>query len=137
MGDDEENQQADATANSNVTNRQGDEFTGEQLTNEYINEIHPDVEYDETSLTEEEKLLMEKIKDFGRQQRERLPPLKGVDSKKLKEVVNKVNAVLGKVQVKDITHVNDLMYGEAALVTEMVGMRENKKKRKNHGEGED
>ena len=130
MGDDEENQQADATANSNVTNRQGDEFTGEQLTNEYINEIHPDVEYDETSLTEEEKLLMEKIKDFGRQQRERLPPLKGVDSKKLKEVVNKVNAVLGKVQVKDITHVNDLMYGGAALVTEMVGMRREQKEKK-------
>ena len=44
---------------------------------------------------------MEKIKDFGRQQRERLPQLKGVDSKKLKEVVGKVNVVLGKAQVKD------------------------------------
>ena len=116
MEDDEENQQADATANNNVINRQGDECTREQPTNEHINEIHPDVGYDETSLTEEEKLLVEKMKDFSRQQRERLPPLKGVDSKKLKEVVNKINAVLGKVQVKDIIHVNDLMYGGAALV---------------------
>ena len=61
-----------------------------------INEIHPGIGYDETSVTEEEKLLMEKIIDFSRQQRERLPPLQGVDSEKLKEVVSKVNAVLGK-----------------------------------------
>ena len=54
---------------------------------------------------------MEKIKDLNRQQRERLPPLKGVDSKKLKEAFSKVNAVLGKVQVKYVAHVNDLMYG--------------------------
>ena len=123
MEDDEENQQADATANNNVTNSQGDECTGEQLTYEYINEIHPDIGYDETSVTEEEKLLMEKIKDFSRQQRERLPPLQGVDSKRFKEVV------LGKAQVKDITYMNDLMYGGAALVTEMVGMRRKQKER--------
>ena len=34
----------------------------------------------------------------------------------------KVNAVLGKSQGKDITNVNDLIFGGAALVTEMVGM---------------
>ena len=65
MEDDEENQQAHATANHNVTNRQGDECTGEQLTYEYINEIHPGIGYDETSVTEEEKLLMEKTIDFS------------------------------------------------------------------------
>ena len=43
MEKDEENQQADATANNNVTNSQGDECKGEQLTYEYINEIHPDI----------------------------------------------------------------------------------------------
>ena len=128
MEDEIENQEADPTTNNNVTNRQGDECTGEQLTYEY--EIHPDIWYDETSVTEEEKLLIEKIKDFGRQQRERLPPLRGIDSKKLKEVVSKVNAVLGKVQVEDITHVNDLMYGGAALVTDMVGMRRKQKENK-------
>ena len=129
MEDDEENQQVDATANNNVISRQGDEYTGEQLSNEYMSEVHLDVGYDETSLTEEERLLMKKIKDFSRQQRERLPPLRGVDSKKLKEVVSMVNAVLGKVQVNDITDVNDLMYGGAALVTEMVGMRRKRKER--------
>ena len=56
--------------------------------------------------------------------------MKGVDSKKLKEVVSKVNAVLGKVPVNDITDVNDLMYGGAALVTEMVGMRRKRKEKK-------
>ena len=128
--EDDEDRQADAIAIDNVTNRQGDEGTGGQLTNEYVNEIHPDTGYDETSLIEEEKLLMEKLKEFGGQQRERLPTLKGVDSKKLKEAVNKVNAVLGKVQVKDITHVNDLIYGGAALVTEVVGMRRKRKENK-------
>ena len=101
MEDDEESQQADTTANNNVTNRQGDECTAEQLTNDYINEIHLDIQYEKTSLTEEEKLLMEKIKDCGRQRKERLPPLKGVDNEKLKEVVSKVNVMLGKVRVKD------------------------------------
>ena len=43
---------------------------------------------------------------------------------------SKVNAVLGKVQVKDITHVNDLKYGGAALVTEMVGMCRKEKEKK-------
>ena len=43
---------------------------------------------------------------------------------------SKVNAMLGKVQVKDITHVNDLMNGGAALVTEMVGMRRKQKEKK-------
>ena len=38
--------------------------------------------------------------------------------------------MLGKVQVKDITHVKDLMYGGAALVTEMVGMRRKQKEKK-------
>ena len=38
--------------------------------------------------------------------------------------------MLGKVQEKDITHVKDLMYGGAALVTEMVGMRRKQKEKK-------
>ena len=63
------------------------------------------------------------MKDFGRQHRERLPLSKRIESKKLKEVVCKVNALLGNVQVKDITHVNNVTYGGAALVTDMVGMR--------------
>ena len=71
MEDDEENQQADATANNNVINRHGDECTGEQLTNEYMNEIHLDVGYDETSLTGEEKLLMEKIKKISADSKEK------------------------------------------------------------------
>ena len=77
MKNDEEYQQADATANNNVTNRQGDECTGEQLTYEYINEIHPNIGYDETSLTEEEKLLMEKIKSFWQTTERKITTVEG------------------------------------------------------------
>ena len=51
MEDDEENQQVDAATNDNVTNRRGEKGTQGELANEYVNEIHPNVGYDEATLT--------------------------------------------------------------------------------------
>ena len=39
----EENQEADATKYGNLTNGQRDEDTEDQLYNDYVTEIHPDI----------------------------------------------------------------------------------------------
>ena len=44
------------------------------------------------------------------QERKGLPPLRNVNSKKLKEEVKKVNGVLGKVDVEEITATSMLIY---------------------------
>ena len=78
MEGNEEIRQLEAIANSNMTDRQGDQGEG-QLISDDVNQIQLDAECEESSLNEEEKLIIEKIKENGKQQRERLPPLKGVD----------------------------------------------------------
>jgi len=49
-------------------------------------------------------------------------PMKKVKRRKITEEVNKVNAVLEKVQSLDITSSNDLLYAGALVVTEKLGI---------------
>ena len=51
------------------------------------------------------------------------------NNNKLKEAVSNINMVLGKVKLNNISQVNDLIYGGAAVVTEMVGMGKKPKER--------
>ena len=54
--------------------------------------------------------------------RERLPPLKGIEKHILLEATRKVDEVMSKIEVGNITELNDLVYAGAAVVMEMLGI---------------
>ena len=72
--------------------------------------------------------IIEKIEEILKRDRMRLPPLRGIERSKLRNAVQAVNAVLGKIVTTDITSTNDLIYGGSVIVNEMVGM----KRKENH-----
>ena len=63
------------------------------------------------------------------QERKGLPSLRNANRKKLKEV-KKVNGVLEKVDVEDITATNMLIYAGAVVVTERLGVNTGKRSQK-------
>ena len=68
-------------------------------------------------LSPEEVEVIKKLEEILQKERERLPSLRGIDRRKLKEVTKKVDAVLEKIETNDITTTNDLMYAVAVVVT--------------------
>ena len=67
--------------------------------------------------------VIEKIEEILKRDRMRLPPLRGIERSKLRNAVQAVNAVLGKIVTTDITSTNDLIYGGSVIVNEMVGIK--------------
>ena len=61
--------------------------------------------------------------------RTRLPSLRGVEKGRLYKVVKKVDSVMDKIKVYSITETNDLIYCGAALMTEMLGVNSNNKRK--------
>ena len=74
-------------------------------------------------LTEEQLVLIQKLEIIRSNERKRLPSLRGIDRKRLLNTVEKVDEVLGRIRVSDITDVNELIYCGAALVTDIVGAK--------------
>ena len=74
-------------------------------------------------LSPEEVEVIKKLEKILPKKRERLPSLRGIERRKLKEVTKKVDAVREKIETNDITNTNDLMYAGAAVVTDLVGMK--------------
>ena len=62
----------------------------------------------------------------SRETRERLPPLRGIEKHRLLEVARKVDEVMNKIEVGNITELNDLVYASAVVVTEMLGVKNRK-----------
>ena len=58
--------------------------------------------------------------------RERLPPLRGMEKHRLLEATRKINEVMNKIEVGNITEVNDLVYAGAVVVTEMLEVKNRK-----------
>ena len=56
---------------------------------------------------------------LSKETRERLPPLRGTEKHRLLEATRKVDEVMNKVEVGNITEPNDLVYAAAIVVTEM------------------
>ena len=84
-------------------------------------------------VTDEEKNLIERLNKISKD-RVSLPSLRGVEKGKLYAAVKKVDNVIGKMKVNNITETNDLIYCGAAVVTEMLGVKsKSKEKRKDHG----
>ena len=64
------------------------------------------------------------------QERKGLPSFRNANRNKLKEEVKKVNWVLEKVDVEDITATNMLIYAGAVVVTERLGLKTGKTSQK-------
>ena len=58
--------------------------------------------------------------------RQRLPPLREISTHRLLETTRKEDKVMNKIEVCNITELNDLVYAETAVVTEMLGVKNKK-----------
>ena len=88
------------------------------------------VDRDQNNLNENEKIILQQLNEIKERERKRLPALRGVERRRLIDIVNRVDVVLGKVKVADITELNDLIYCGAALVTEIIGVKSKATERK-------
>ena len=67
--------------------------------------------------------MIEKMEEILNINRVRLPSLRGIDRRKLKIAVQKVDAVLQKIETTNITSTNDLTYAGAVIVNGIVGVK--------------
>ena len=75
----------------------------------------------------EDMTIFEKIRNvLSKETRERLPPLRGIEKHGLLEATRKVDEVMNKIEVGNITELNDLVYAGAGVVTEMLGVKNTK-----------
>ena len=58
--------------------------------------------------------------------RERLPLLWGIEKHRLLEATRKVDEVMNKIEVGNITELNDLVYAGAVVITEILGVKNRK-----------
>ena len=71
--------------------------------------------------------ILEKMHNLlPKETRERLPPLRGIAKHRLLEATRKINEVMNKTEVGNITEVNDLVYAGAVVVTEMLEVKNRK-----------
>ena len=64
---------------------------------------------DGCEISAEEMTIISRLEEILKEERKRLPSLKGRDKRKLKPVVEKVDSILGKIRTDDITTTNDLI----------------------------
>ena len=75
----------------------------------------------------EDMTILEKMHIvLSKETREILPPLRGVEKHRLLEATRKVDKVMNKIELRNITELNDLVYAGAAAVTEMLGLKNRK-----------
>ena len=77
-------------------------------------------------LMEEDREMLKMMMKVKKKPRIRLPAMSGIDGVKLKETVKKVNGVLEKLKIDNITEMNDTIYYGAAMVCEIFGFRQTK-----------
>ena len=58
--------------------------------------------------------------------RERLPPLRGIEKYTILEAIRKVDDFMKKIEVGNITRLNDLVYTGAEVVIKMFGVKNRK-----------
>ena len=74
-------------------------------------------------LMEEDREMLKMMMKLRKKPRVRLPAMSGVDGVKLKEAVKKVNDLLEKLNIDNITEMNDAIYYGAAMVCEILGVK--------------
>ena len=92
---------------------------------EYISENieQPGIELrlsDGCEVSAEEMRIISRLEKILKEERKRLPSLKGRDKRKLNAVVEKIDSILGKIKTDDITTTNDLIYAGAVLLNELT-----------------
>ena len=71
-----------------------------------------------TQITKEDITILEKMRNMLSQEtRERLTPMIGIEKHILLEAIRKVDKVMNKNGIGNITKLNDLVYAGAAVVT--------------------
>ncbi|XP_063594921.1 uncharacterized protein LOC134771895 [Penaeus indicus] len=116
-------EQANVALNGGECNAQASEQIEQDIDRPNIDPDGKFVLVEGCETSPEEICTIEKMESILRKEKVRLPPLRGIDRGKVMKAVQKVTAVLAKVVPKDISATNDLLYAGAAVVTEMVGMR--------------
>ena len=72
-------------------------------------------------ITNEDMTILEKMHNvLSKENGERLPPLTGTEKHRLLEATRKVDEVMNKIEVGNITELNDLVYAGAVMVMEML-----------------
>ena len=75
----------------------------------------------------EDMTILEKMHNvLSKETRERLPPLRGIEKHRLSEATGKVDEVMNKIEVGNITELNDLVYAGAMVITEMLRVNNRK-----------
>ena len=75
-------------------------------------------------ITNEDMTILEKMHNvLSKETIERLPPLRGIEKHRLLEATRKVDEVMNKTEVGNITELNDSVYAGAVVVTEMLGVK--------------
>lgn len=82
------------------------------------------LEEEENEVLKQLKLLLSKNKKV------RLQPLHGICNAKVNSAVNKVNCVLVKIEIGNLTEMNNFAYGSAAYISKLVGDNKTPKKKK-------
>ena len=78
-------------------------------------------------ITNEDMTILEKMRNvLSKETRERLPPLRRIKKHRLLEATRKVDEVMNKIEVGNITELNHLVYAGAVVVTEMLGVKNRK-----------
>jgi hypothetical protein len=96
---------------------------------EMMNDVHESeqqrTEVKGVNNADEENELLKNILEnvISLQNRERLPLLKGTDKAKLNALLEKIDAEINKLELTDLTEVNNIAYACARTVTEAMGMK--------------
>ena len=103
---------------------------------EDIGNRHENVEFGfriKEELQEDEKEMLKNMSEIRKLDRTRLPCLRKVEKRKLFTEVRKVNELLKKIELKDVTEDNDLFYLGVALVTKVFEKTKTKGEKKQPG----
>ena len=85
-------------------------------------------------ITNEDMTILEKMRNvLSKETRERLPPLREIEKHSLFGATRKIDEVMNKIEVENITELNDLVYAGAVVVMEMLELRIEKAQEWNHG----
>ena len=78
-------------------------------------------------ITNEDMTILEKMRNvLSKETRERLPPLRGVEKHRILEATRNIDEIMNKIEVGNITELNDLVYAGAVVVTKMLGVKNRK-----------
>ena len=69
---------------------------------------------------DQNEIFEQLIRSVYKKEKEQLNSLRGIPKAKVRFAVNKVNCVLKKINIRNLTELNNTMYAAAAYVSELV-----------------